>query len=272
MTSIRSTSCDLASHSAPVSPAAAALEAIYRDREVLDRHGKHHRLHSEITQDEGRLLASLIKQHHFTRTLEIGCAFGISSLFICDALSHTDAARHTIIDPGQHDYWQGIGVAQLERCGLHNYDLIERPSEFALPELVERQRTFQFALIDGFHTFDHVLLDFFYVDRLLEPEGIVVFDDLQLPGIKKFARYVAKYPNYLVVDHATRNVFPGSWKRRMVDRMMRVVSAILPSQYSANLFDDSFFVQDAELGLVSEMVAFKKVGSDERDSHWFRAF
>jgi predicted O-methyltransferase YrrM len=257
---------------APVAAAAELLDAIYRDRQVIDRDGKRHPLHSEVTQDEGQLMASLIERHRFTRTLEIGCAFGISSLFICEALRRNGAGRHTIIDPGQHTYWQGIGVGHLARCGLSNYELIERPSEFALPELAERDRSFQFALIDGFHTFDQVLLDFFFIDRMLEVGGIVVLDDLQLPGIRKVARYIAKYPNYSVVAHAKRSVFPGSWKRRLVERFFRLLSSLLPRHVAACMFDDSFFVPDAALGLVAEMVAFEKTAPDDRGSHWYQPF
>jgi len=38
-----------------------------------------------------------------------------------------------------------------------------------------------FAFIDGAHTFDHVLVDFFYIDRMLNVGGIVAFDDVGFP-------------------------------------------------------------------------------------------
>src|SRR5207253_7018100 len=97
------------------------LARIYRERQVVDPAGKAHPLHSEITPDEGQLIASLIERYDFTRTLEIGCAFGLSSLHICGALTARPSGFHTIIDPGQHAEWQGIGIHHIEQCGFRSY-------------------------------------------------------------------------------------------------------------------------------------------------------
>jgi len=248
------------------------LDTIYKNREVIDCEGNRLKLHSEITRDEGELIASLIHDHGFTRTLEIGCAFGISSLFICQALSRQPSPHHTIIDPGQYTEWQGIGVNHLTREGYDFFELLEKPSEIALPAFLEQGRTFQFALIDGLHTFDHVLLDFFFVDRLLEDGGIVVLDDLQLPAIRKVARYIAGYPTYKVVATARQSVYPPSLRRRLFEWPLRILGRLLPSSYAVKVFDDSFRRTDSQLGLVSEMVAFQKSGPDRRGSHWFVNF
>jgi len=250
----------------------ALIERIYQTREVIDPEGKKHKLHSEITRDEGQLIGDLISRHQFNRTLEIGCAFGISSLFICEALAKQQSPRHSIIDPAQNTYWQGIGVNHLKREGYSFFELIEEPSGLALPRLVERQRSFQLALIDGYHTFDQVLVDFFFVDQMLEVGGIVLLDDLHLPGIRKVARYIASYPTYEVVAHAKQSVFPPSLRRKVFEWPLRTLARLLPAAYSARIFDDSFLRSDASLGLVSEMVALRKTGKDERDSHWFSPF
>ena len=57
-------------------------------------------------------------------------------------------------------------------------------------------RRIQAAFIDGWHTFDHALIDFFYVNRMLDEGGIVMFDDANWPAITKLIRYVMKYPCY----------------------------------------------------------------------------
>jgi predicted O-methyltransferase YrrM len=251
---------------------AELLATIYQRREVTDAAGNAHRLHSEVTPDEGHLIASLISANGFVRTLEVGCAYGLSTLHVCGALASRPGAFHTIIDPGQSGYWKGIGVHQLARCGFTAYELIEQPSEFALPDLLRAGRTFQFAVIDGWHTFDHTMLDFFYVNRLLEPGGIFVIDDLQLPGIRKVARYISNYPNYRVVATAKQSLFPPSLKRKIADGALRRVAAVMPASYQDTTFDATLFKTDFERGLISEMVAFQKIGGDDRDSHWFQPF
>jgi predicted O-methyltransferase YrrM len=248
------------------------LDEIYARREVSDSRGNTHRLHSEITRDEGEMMMNLIESRSYSRGLEVGCAYGLSSLFVCQALSRQSLPRHTIIDPFQNSEWHGIGLANLTRAGFDFYELIEKPSEFALPALVQDKRTFQFALIDGMHTFDHALVDFFYVDRLLEPGGTVVFDDLQLPAIKRLTRYIAGYPNYRVCATAKRSVYPAGIKRKAFEAPLRFLARTLPRHYVSQVFSDSFFRSDAELGLVSEMVAFEKTGVIERGIHWYTPF
>jgi predicted O-methyltransferase YrrM len=248
------------------------LERIYRTRQVEDSAGNSYPLHSEVSRDEGELITAVIDRFGFSKGLEIGCAFGLSSLYICGALSRRSLPSHTIIDPGQRDEWHDIGRHHLRQCGYDFFTLIEKPSEIALPSLLDRGERFQFAVIDGRHTFDHVLVDFFFVDRLIDVGGIILLDDLQLPGIRKVARYVAAYPNYQIVGTASQSVFPPSLKRRVADAVLRAVARRLPQSYAETAFDVGLARSDYEIGLTSEMVAFQKTGPDERGSHWYRRF
>src|SRR5688572_22836736 len=197
------------------------LNEIYAKRVVVDAAGREHPLHSEITADEGELLVRVVRDNGLQRTLEIGCAYGLSSLYICAALAERPGASHTIIDPFQNSEWFGIGVENLRRAGCTFFELIEQPSEFALPDLVRRGEKYQFALIDGFHTFDQTLVDFYFVNRLLDPGGVVILDDVHLPAVHRVARWVSKLSNYRVVDTAKRSKFPPSWRRRAMEKVLR---------------------------------------------------
>jgi hypothetical protein len=100
----------------------------------------------------------------------------------------------------------------------------------------------------------------------------VVLDDLQLPGIRKVARYIANYPNFKVVGSARGSAYAPSWRRRLVEGPLRFVARMLPPAAQERIFDNAFLEPDAARGLVSEMVAFRKTGPDPRDSHWYRPF
>lgn len=89
-----------------------------------------------------------------------------SALHICNAVDRREGAIHTIIDPFQHTQWRGIGVNNLVKAGFHNWELIEKRSEHALPELdASNTAKYDLILIDGWHTFDHTIVDAFYGPR-----------------------------------------------------------------------------------------------------------
>jgi predicted O-methyltransferase YrrM len=248
------------------------LDQIYQRRAVETRDGQHQKLHSEITPDEGELIQSVIRQHNLKRSLEIGCAFGLSSLYICDAIRTQAVQPHLILDPFQSTEWQNIGLTNLQRAEITNFELREEFSEFALPRLLQENRRFDFVLIDGYHTFDQTMIDFYFVDRLLEVGGVCLLDDLQLPGVRQAARYIAKLPNYKAIKGARVRVTPPSLPRWLVEASLRMVARVLPSGFRGITFADALFTSDIQLGLQYEMVAFQKTGPDQRTSHWYKPF
>jgi predicted O-methyltransferase YrrM len=175
------------------------LSAILRDGAVEDANGRRVPLQWNIAAEEGRFLQELIRAERPSKSIEIGCAYGVSSLFICEALREVGAKSHTIIDPYQlttvteysSDGYEGIGLLNLRRAGFE--DLITFYPELSyrcLPRLEARQETFDFAFVDGMHTFDYVFTDFFYIDKMLPVGGVIVFDDVYYPSIRKLCRYI----------------------------------------------------------------------------------
>lgn len=248
----------------------SVLEQLYTCKEVEDAGGNRHEVHSHVSRQEGERIQRIIRRHDVRRSLEVGCAFGLASLHICEALSENKEARHIIVDPNQKTEWHGVGLHSLERAGFDNYEFIEEPSEIALPKLLERGRRFDFALIDGWHTFDHTLLDLFYVTRLLSVGGIVAVDDLQMPAVNKAVRHVLTYPCYRVLqpaqDHARRE---RSGKRKLLEA---AASLVPTTALSRRLLDNSFLVPDSAIGLDVEMVFLQKTKPDDRAWNWHAPF
>src|SRR6186713_3312224 len=114
------------------------IERIYAAGTVAGPNGQVHSLHSAIDSHEGEFLWSMIHSDPAIRnTLEIGCAYGLSSLHICAATQGRNGASHTIIDPFQNTQWGGIGIKHLKEAGVDYFKLIQVKSEFALPRLLE---------------------------------------------------------------------------------------------------------------------------------------
>lgn len=250
------------------------IEEIFRTGKVTDRKGHLHDLGSNIDRKEGDFIFNLIREHNCHKTLEVGCAMGISSLYICAALEGKENANHTIIDPMQTTDWHSLGINQLDLASVDYYKLVEEPSEFALPSLVESGEKYDFCFIDGWHTFDHTLIDFFYIDRLLEIGGIVAIDDITFPGIKRLMRYIVNYPNYQFIGHVPIESHRGLGGHLYdcIVSSFRPLSRLFPIKMRYRIFSDNVIRPDKKLGLDTSMIALQKTAPDTRRWDWYMDF
>ncbi|CAN5719275.1 hypothetical protein BH20ACI3_BH20ACI3_05710 [soil metagenome] len=251
------------------------LERILKTQKVQSADGEIIDLHSQISPAEGEALGDIILQVKPQSSLEVGLAYGISTLFICEALAKVDAERHIVIDPHQFvipddDYfrpssqqqkkgWQGIGIRHLKEAGYESMiELHNSPSHHVLPRLLEGGRKVEFAFIDGWHTFDYVMVDFFYIDKLLRVGGVVVFDDTAYPSIRKLCRYI--------VTNLPYTTFPisGSTGPKASAHFKRVISkASRISHRTGRIVNPEVSWPDAELGLPQgNYIALRKQGDD----------
>jgi predicted O-methyltransferase YrrM len=128
------------------------------------------------------------KRESSENTIEIGLAYGISTLFICEALlmKGDRNACHVALDPYQETGFKNCGLQFLEEAGVADmveYHAVE--SQIALPQFVNENRRFDFAFVDGSHLFDRTFLDLIYLGRLVVPGGVVFADDYQLSSVAK---------------------------------------------------------------------------------------
>ena len=97
-----------------------------------------------------------------------------------------------VIDPFQSSVWDDAGVLSIERAGLEDY--LDFRSSFScpvLPDLLSSGQAEQInlAYIDSYHLFEDVFIDWYYVARLLAPNG-VLFDDAIDAHVSKVIRFV----------------------------------------------------------------------------------
>ena len=131
-------------------------------------------------------------------------------------------------------------------------------SHVALPRLETEGTNIGLALIDGWHTFDYAMVDFFYVDRLLRVGGVVMLDDTAAyAAIRKLARYIATHRQYVPLKNdgvaagsPTRSapfVEPSGAVHRLAERFLH----------------PKLVHSDARLGLPSDnFIAFRKTADD----------
>ncbi len=240
------------------------IENIYSAGEVVGRSGKSHKLHSAIDRREGEFITALIENDPTIKnTLEVGCAYGLSSLYICSALRAREGARHTIIDPFQNTDWDGVGVKHLEEVGIDFFHLIESRSEFALPRLLENSEgEVDLVLIDGWHTFDQTLLDCYYATRLLRVGGVLVIDDVGFPAVRRVVGFLQNFPCY--EEFGSVSTDRAKPAKRTTSG---VLSVFAKPQKWANVVSPKLYRKLFELQR-TEMIALKKIAEDERNWDW----
>src|SRR5271154_786779 len=220
-------------------------------------------LTDSINVEIGCLLQKLIVGKRPSVSLEIGLAYGLSTLFICEALAQVGGQRHIAIDAFQSSMWQGIGIHYVRTAGFGNLvELREELSQDALPRLVAEGIKVDFAYIDGTHTFDQKIVDFFYVDRILSVGGVIAFDDCDWPSIHQVCRFIATNRPYRVCG-STRGTPPG-----IRGRMIKWVAN--RSKNLRLLLKPRFILPDEQFGILAgaRCIAFEKLADYQYPSDY----
>lgn len=182
---------------------APTLKAPYVER-VLGLRGEQAarlaKISGGISQREALMLFQVVQAVRPVVTLEVGFGYGFSATVICEAAERSAHERkHIVIDPHQTKYWHGEGLSNVTAAGHHDsIEFHEAPSYEVLPQLLKSGVQVDFAFIDGWHTFDFVFVDFFFVDRMLRPGAVVAFDDADWPSIRPVLRYIVTNLDYSV--------------------------------------------------------------------------
>lgn len=252
------------------------IEEIYRTQQVRDANGNTRSIvPASIFPNEGKALYQLVRRTKAKQTLEIGLAYGLSTLFLCQAHienqqefqgEDTEKPCHTAVDPFQASYWHNIGLLNLERAGFrHLVHFHEQKSQVLLPQLLDKGKSYDFAFIDGAHLFDYVFLDFWYVDQLIKPDGLIMLHDLIMPAIRKLLSFVLRNYNY-VVDPAYHDVQVPPWRK--LARLARMIR-----QHPTEVRGWSLPFTHGPLDLYARnYCVLRKVGEDERDWNHYSPF
>ena len=126
-----------------------------------------------------QLLADLVRPGFVT--LETGC--GYSTLVFAGA-----GARHTAITPTATD-WVAIGKwAALHEISLTDVSFVDQPSHRGLA--ARTPGPLDLVLIDGNHAQPVPFVDWFFIADDLVKNGLVVIDDIELPGPAALASFL----------------------------------------------------------------------------------
>jgi predicted O-methyltransferase YrrM len=194
--------------------------------ELRDRSRKD--LLSSVTLKEALEIARTVIRLRPRTTLETGVALGMSTLAICLAQEMNGQGCHFGVDPCQSSEHKMAAIQLLEAAGIeHRFQLLEGPAHLELPKLIEKGQFVDFAFIDGMHTFDYKLFDFFLADKLLTVGGILGFHDCLWDSTKKVLRFALSHRKYRLVGSDASLFDPHTYRKsRRPARIVRHLRSI----------------------------------------------
>jgi predicted O-methyltransferase YrrM len=178
------------------------LREILATRTTRDADGRAVALDSFIDTATAEALYRQIRTQKPRLAVEVGMANAISSLAILTALEENGGEGRLIsIDPNQSTQWRGCGRTAVSRAGLAGrHRLLEEPDSLALPRLLAEGLKVDFGYIDGWHTFDYALVDFWYLDKMVPKDGVIAFNDCGWPAVERVIRFVGTHRRYRELD------------------------------------------------------------------------
>ena len=231
-------------------PFRGLLCSMYRGEPQVGTDGRLHQLDGlvRIAPSEGMWLHDLCRGVKPAQTLEIGLAYGFSTLFFLAAIKANGQGVHWAVDPGQTDLWHGIGVERARLVGMdHAFRFVEEKSVQALPRFAQQGLTFDVIFVDGAHYFDSALVDFVLASAVCKPGGYIVLDDLWLPPIRKVAAFIrTNRLDFAEVELPLQRVW-SRWSTRAPGNIIRDVA-------------------------LANVAVFQKTGEDSRDWRHFVDF
>ena len=141
---------------------------------------------------QGMALYQLVREVKPQNSLEIGLAYGFSTVYFLAAIQANGRGLHVAVDPFQLEYYHDIGVARetVLRVKPGTFEFIRETSLQALAQFFREQRQFDVIFIDGKHTFDGALIDFSLASLVCSPDAHIILDDMWMPSIQRVVSFI----------------------------------------------------------------------------------
>lgn len=168
----------------------------------------------------GEFVRKLCLAERATSGVEVGMAWGLSTLHVVEALLANGATgrAQVVIDPMQSSRFHNAARRTLRESDVDEMvEFHEAPSDLVLPRLISEGRHFDFAFIDGDHRFEAAFLHVVFIDRLLKPGGVVAIDDAWSHPVYLTCKFLEVYLHYLPVAEQLKppgDNFAGKVKHR----------------------------------------------------------
>lgn len=175
------------------------LEEVFQNGTVEHPDGSKIDCVANIGKQNCLALFGVVQKHRPKVVVEIGMAYGVSSLTILTALrSNGDGGRLISIDP--YIGWSTgriVALNQVRRAGFEDiHQHLYEPSYSGLPRLLHDNAAVDLVYIDGNHNFDYAFTDFFLADKLIKKGGVIGFNDCGWRSVFRVIQFLRRYRRY----------------------------------------------------------------------------
>jgi predicted O-methyltransferase YrrM len=160
---------------------------------------------------KAQVMQDFIHKHSISSILELGFYHGVSTCYMAAALEVVDQGSIVSIDLESAQKREPNIEELLEKCGyLNAVEFYYEPASYnwRLMKLIEEQtKTFDLCYLDGGHDWYNTGLAFFLVDKLLQPGGWIIFDDLDWTMEHLNAKWALRKPEEERITPQVRKVW-----------------------------------------------------------------
>ncbi|MGL6339499.1 MAG: class I SAM-dependent methyltransferase [Waterburya sp.] len=160
---------------------------------------------------KAQVMQDFIRQHNISSILELGFYHGVSTCYMAAALEEVGGGSIVSIDLESAQKRQPNIEELLEKCGyLDTVEFYYEPVSYnwrMMKMIEEQERTFDLCYVDGGHDWYNTGLAFFLVDKLLQPGGWMIFDDLDWTMEHLDAKWALRKPEEERITPQVRKVW-----------------------------------------------------------------
>jgi len=249
-----------------------SLENIFETNTIeVDDLGERIPLHSNTSLEQGIFLQKIFDAIKPKKSIEIGFAYGISTMFILEKHRESGSPEkaHMVIEPDGS--WGNAAIHNIQKEGLIEYLEVRKDvSDKVLPQLYHENYRIQYAYVDTLKQFDVVMQDFYFINKMLDVGGVIILDDCGggYPGIQRVARFINSLPHYKVLEG--HNKLKDTRKKKAAESLLSLIVKLIP--FTKRIYPTINFATDKELNLDYYCIAFQKTGPDQREWNWDKSF
>jgi predicted O-methyltransferase YrrM len=163
-------------------------------------------------EHQGDFIFHLITTRRYMHCIQTGFGTGSTALYMLAALDKVGGGEVVSIDWSETNFNE-VGRRHLARSGwLWRHSLVEEPSHGVVARFLNDGRRCDFVFIDGWKTFDYLAFELFAFNRMLADGGCVMFDDCQLPSVRRAINLLKRHYGYEEVDYRGLGV---TWRLRL---------------------------------------------------------